>query len=94
MLNLNRREILKYILPSFCLFGLQTEKKEVMFKKGGTSYFLVDGDLVRTESEWGKVYYLNGKCHREDGPAIEFANGDKFWHSNGVPNDFIVIVNR
>ena len=28
------------------------------------------------------VYYLNGKCHREDGPAIEFADGDKFWYKD------------
>jgi len=26
---------------------------------------------------------LNGKLHREDGPAIEFANGDKSWYLNG-----------
>ena len=29
------------------------------------------------------VYYLNGKLHREDGPAIEFANGNKEWFLNG-----------
>lgn len=26
---------------------------------------------------------LNGKLHREDGPAIEYANGDRFWFQNG-----------
>ena len=30
-----------------------------------------------------KAWYLNGKCHREDGPAIEWANGDKEWWLNG-----------
>ena len=30
-----------------------------------------------------KVWYLNGKRHREDGPAIEYANGDKYWYLNG-----------
>jgi hypothetical protein len=29
-----------------------------------------------------KSWYLNGKRHREDGPAIEGANGDKFWYLN------------
>ena len=29
------------------------------------------------------VYYLNGKYHREDGPAIEKRNGDKWWYLNG-----------
>jgi hypothetical protein len=30
------------------------------------------------KTEW----YLNGKCHRVDGPAIEWANGDKEWWLN------------
>ena len=30
-----------------------------------------------------KVWYLNGKRHREDGPAVEYANGDKYWYLNG-----------
>ena len=31
-------------------------------------------------NEYGtKYWYLNGKCHREDGPACEYANGDKSW---------------
>ena len=31
-----------------------------------------------------KEWWLNGDLHREDGPAIEYANGDKeWWHLNG-----------
>ena len=30
-------------------------------------------------TEW----FLNGKYHREDGPALEYANGDKYWYKNG-----------
>ncbi len=30
-----------------------------------------------------KHWYLNGKLHREDGPAIEYADGHKFWYLNG-----------
>ena len=30
-----------------------------------------------------KIWWLNGKLHREDGPAIEYANGDTFWYLNG-----------
>ena len=30
-----------------------------------------------------KEWFLNGKLHREDGPAIEYSNGDKFWLLNG-----------
>ena len=30
-----------------------------------------------------KRWYLNGKRHREDGPAIEKTNGTKKWYLNG-----------
>ena len=30
-----------------------------------------------------KYWYLNGKLHREDGPAIEYSDGDKHWFLNG-----------
>ena len=29
------------------------------------------------------IYHLNGNIHRTDGPACEYANGDKQWHLNG-----------
>jgi hypothetical protein len=32
------------------------------------------------KSKYGhKFYYVNGKLHREDGPAAEWADGPKFW---------------
>ena len=30
-----------------------------------------------------KYWYLNGKLHREDGPACEWADGHKSWYLNG-----------
>jgi len=30
-----------------------------------------------------KVWWLNGQRHREDGPAVEWAYGDKEWWLNG-----------
>jgi hypothetical protein len=30
-----------------------------------------------------KEWYLDGKHHREDGPAIEYAGGSKSWCING-----------
>ena len=30
-----------------------------------------------------KRWHLNGKLHREDGPAIERADGSKHWYLNG-----------
>jgi len=33
---------------------------------------------------WGtRRWHRNGKYHREDGPAIEYANGDREWWING-----------
>lgn len=29
------------------------------------------------------LWYLNGKLHREDGPAMEFSNGLEFWYLDG-----------
>jgi hypothetical protein len=38
---------------------------------------------VKVWPNGSKSWYLNGKRHREDGPAIEWANGDKSWYLNG-----------
>ncbi len=35
------------------------------------------------EYEGSKFWYLNGKFHREDGPAVVYASGSKFWYING-----------
>ena len=34
-------------------------------------------------SDGSKEWYLNGKRHRKDGPAIEYADGTKEWYLNG-----------
>ena len=38
---------------------------------------------VKVYTNGTKHWYLNGKCHREDGPAIECADGAKEWYLNG-----------
>jgi len=35
--------------------------------------------VFNNRTEW----YKNGQRHREDGPAIEYTNGDKAWYKNG-----------
>jgi hypothetical protein len=30
----------------------------------------------------GKSWWLNGKLHREDGPAVELSSGSKYWYLN------------
>jgi len=38
---------------------------------------------VKVYDSGNKYWYLDGKLHREDGPAIEFSNGDKSWYLDG-----------
>ena len=38
---------------------------------------------VKVFKNGSKCWYLNGKLHREDGPAIESDNGSKSWWING-----------
>jgi hypothetical protein len=38
---------------------------------------------VKVDEDKTKRWYLNDKLHREDGPAIEWANGSKRWYLNG-----------
>ena len=34
-------------------------------------------------SNGDKVWFKNGKCHREDGPAFIYFDGSKYWFKNG-----------
>jgi hypothetical protein len=33
-----------------------------------------------TDKDGTIIYELNGKLHREDGPAVEHSNGNKCWY--------------
>ena len=46
---------------------------------------LVLGDNVTIDvhTSGDRRWYQNDKLHREDGPAIEYANGKKEWYQNG-----------
>ncbi len=37
----------------------------------------------KIDSNGNKRWYLNGKLHRKDGPALEWADGFKGWFLNG-----------
>ena len=49
---------------------------------------------ILMETNGDKIWYKNGVCHREDGPAREYYDGDKEWYLNhkyyGENNDFTV----
>ena len=38
---------------------------------------------VHVDSDGTTEWYLNGKLHREDGPAIEYEDGSTIWCVNG-----------
>jgi hypothetical protein len=39
------------------------------------------GSKIMT-NDGDKSWFLNGKLHREDGPAVEWNDGTKFWYLN------------
>lgn len=39
---------------------------------------------VKVYPNGSKFWWLNEELHREDGPAIEWSDGRKEWHLNGV----------
>ena len=52
---------------------------------------------MKVDAEGTKFWRLpNGKLHREDGPAVEYANGDKEWYVNDkrydTPSDWAEAV--
>ena len=38
---------------------------------------------VRVYADGSNYWYLNGKLHREDGPAVEYPSGFKAWYLDG-----------
>ena len=51
---------------------------EVVKNHKGIFYFIEPGNWIHSDG-----FPLMEKLHREDGPAIELANGSKFWFLNG-----------
>jgi hypothetical protein len=43
---------------------------------------VLNGKVVDTEGEI--TWYVDGKLHREDGPAVERVDGGKIWYHHGV----------
>ena len=39
---------------------------------------------VQVYNDGSKSWYLNGKLHREDGPAVEWPDGSKYWWLNNT----------
>ena len=76
-------KIRKFILQNSPKSGQEIldfiDKVEVVTNSDGVFYY--KGGKLRIEDNF---YYLkNNIFHREDGPAIEWANGKKEWYLNG-----------
>ena len=64
---------------------METHAKDDMLTEQGVFDALryrVKVDHVGTR----RYYNSAGVLHRTNGPAVEQANGDKFWYQNGVPH--------
>ena len=63
--------------------------KKVIEDDGTIHYYLgdlhhnPDGPAVIGFAGRHKEYWFKGLRHRIDGPAIEYASGDKYWYING-----------
>ena len=55
------------------------------FRIGSITLHNLDGPAVIFVGEYlgTKKWYVEGKCHREDGPAVEQSDGTKAWYTNG-----------
>jgi hypothetical protein len=52
-------------------------------REGGGSRQQGNMAVMTERADGTREWHLNGKRHREDGPAIEYANGRRDWFLNG-----------
>jgi len=51
--------------------------------KGVTIFHFENGCTMKLWNNTRQEWFLNGVLHREDGPAVIWADGTKFWYLNG-----------
>ena len=61
----------------------KTEIPSLEIKDEDKTYTWSDGRSYIEGADGTKEWWLNGKRHRVDGPAIERADGGKEWYLNG-----------
>ena len=42
-----------------------------------------EGECILVDNDLTISYWLNGKHHRDDGPAVEYPDGSKYWFRDG-----------
>ena len=66
---------------------LRPAKKQSVDKHGSIAELAAEKTMKQqeciVEPDGTKYWYLNGKLHREDGPAAELPSGTKSWYLNG-----------
>lgn len=58
------------------------EDEDLVIHVNGRGLHRVDGPAYMRISDGYKSWWIDGKRHREDGPAIELADGRKLWFLN------------
>jgi len=51
--------------------------------RNSQGYHREDGFPAIEFVDGSKEWWINGRCHREDGPAAQWADGRKHWYING-----------
>ena len=57
-----------------------------MWCKDKTRLAILDKQVFFVNRYGAKCWYFNGELHRENGPAVEYANGNKYWFLNTQPH--------
>jgi len=71
------------------------ESYDIRVSGDGSKEYRRNGQICKIEYTSGLVTWWKDSCrHREDGPAIEKANGDKEWYLNGeyITNHPLVFI--
>jgi hypothetical protein len=55
----------------------------VTFTSGDKTYFTCDGEVYKIVAKHYTKWVKNGTLHREDGPALEYTDGNKYWYRHG-----------
>lgn len=60
-----------------------SQRRSLDFYKKLFTVLIMKTYTVKVSDNGYKTWYLNGKRHREDGPAVEDADGSKKWYLKG-----------
>ena len=45
------------------------------------NWYILKGYEILTDARGNRAWYLNSICYREDGPAVEWADGGRAWRN-------------